>query len=116
MSGRRDGRRAQPSCRHHLWPGWPQDCEPRQCGGVRRRCRLHSAVRAKEGRAARVMARVSPRRHRCGCGAAPHVGRDGSETGTYRDRRRAESRVRKAFCHARPPPRLLAPQASSGMK
>eukprot|EP00966_Prymnesium_polylepis_P146676 3387463-Prymnesium_polylepis.1 len=28
MSGRRDGWRAQPSCRSHLWPGWPQYCEP----------------------------------------------------------------------------------------
>eukprot|EP00966_Prymnesium_polylepis_P177025 4099877-Prymnesium_polylepis.1 len=25
MGGRRDGRRAQPSFRRHLWPGWPQD-------------------------------------------------------------------------------------------
>eukprot|EP00966_Prymnesium_polylepis_P163446 3777866-Prymnesium_polylepis.1 len=59
------------------------------------------------------MARVSPRRHRSGCGAAPHVGR---ETGTVTRRdRRAECKVRTAFCHAKPPPRLLAPQASPGM-
>eukprot|EP00966_Prymnesium_polylepis_P289711 6691892-Prymnesium_polylepis.1 len=59
------------------------------------------------------MARVSPRRHRSGCGGAPHVGR---ETGTVTRRGRlAESKVRKAFCHAKTPPRLLAPQASPGM-
>eukprot|EP00966_Prymnesium_polylepis_P045931 1063103-Prymnesium_polylepis.1 len=81
----------------------------------RRAAQLHS-VRAKAGRAASVMARVccNVATGASGCGAAPHVGRDGHRDQTRRRGRRAESKVRKAVCHAKPPPKLLAPRASPG--
>eukprot|EP00966_Prymnesium_polylepis_P193757 4490853-Prymnesium_polylepis.1 len=61
-----------------------------------------SNVRAKGGRDASVMA---PRRHRSGRGAAQRV------AGDTRGPWRWAPRRAKGFCHARPPPRLLAPQA-----
>eukprot|EP00966_Prymnesium_polylepis_P115852 2678181-Prymnesium_polylepis.1 len=57
-----------------------------------------------------VMAHVSPRRHRSGRAGAAQRPRRGRHP-WHPDARRAESTVRKDVCHARPPPRLLAPQA-----